>query len=354
MIPNSKYLPRDPACPLRIHPMYPRLHLAVFHVSGKNTKQNVLSEYITKVLLSATRTSTHKTYQSAWGQRDSWYGKRKFEPVPATLNDVLLFLTDRFKSGAAYRSVNVVRSAISSCHQKIDGYSLGRHPLVVHLLKGMQNTRPPQPRYTHTWDVQLVTKYLDSLGTTKLLYLKLISIKLTILSALTCPEHTSSLAKLDLRYCCVGSEGVSFTLASPRKRGSTDNLPQAFLFFASFPRNKRLFPDDTLRVNLKATRHLRPVFPSSKPDPLFVSYVKPHNPITSPTLSRWLRTAIKNAGIDTELFESHSVRGASTTAAANSNVPLDKVLKMTDWSCVSALQKLSSRPVMVALYHNNL
>ena len=39
MIPNSKYLLRDPANPFRIHPMYPRLHLAVFHVSGNNIKQ---------------------------------------------------------------------------------------------------------------------------------------------------------------------------------------------------------------------------------------------------------------------------------------------------------------------------
>lgn len=310
------------------------------------------SEDITEILLSATRTSTHKTYQSAWGQWNSWCAKRKVNPVSATLNDVLLFLTDRFKCGAAYRSVNVVRSAISSCHPKIDGYPVGQHPLVVQLLKGMQNMRPPQPRYTHTWDVQLVTKYLDSLGKTKLLPLKLISIKLAILFALSCPERASSLARLDLRYCRVAPEGVSFTLTLPRKRGSTDQLPQAF--FASFPHNKRLCPVDTLRVYLKATRNLRPVFPSSKPDPLFVSYVKPHNPITTPTLSRWLRTAIKNAGIDTELFKAHSVRGASTTAAANSNVPLDEVMKMADWSRVSTFQKFYYKPVFKASYGHSV
>ena len=68
------------------------------------------SEDITKILLLATRTSTHKTYQSDWGQWDSWCGKRKFNPVSATLNNVLLFWTDRFKSGASYSSVDVVCS----------------------------------------------------------------------------------------------------------------------------------------------------------------------------------------------------------------------------------------------------
>ena len=35
---NSKHLMRDPAFPLRIHPMYPRLHLAIFQVSGNILK----------------------------------------------------------------------------------------------------------------------------------------------------------------------------------------------------------------------------------------------------------------------------------------------------------------------------
>ena len=90
MILNSKHLMRDPAFPLRIHPMYPRLHLAIFQVSGN----------ITRILQSATRASTHKTYQSAWGLWHSWCGKRQVNPISATLNDVLLFLTDRFNNGA--------------------------------------------------------------------------------------------------------------------------------------------------------------------------------------------------------------------------------------------------------------
>ena len=62
---------------------------------------------------------------------------------------------------------------------------------------------PPKPRYTHTWDVRLVQKYLDCLGKTTLLPLKLLSIKLAMLFALSCPERTWSLTKLDLRHCQV-------------------------------------------------------------------------------------------------------------------------------------------------------
>ena len=142
---------------------------------------------------------------------------------------------------------------------------------------------PTKPRYTYTWDVRQKTKYLDCLGKTKLLSLKLLSIKLArMLFALSCPERASSLAKL-ISGVCGPRRSFSFTLVSLRKRGSPEQLPQAF--FASFPHNERLCHVDTLRHYLKATRNLWPVLPSSKPDPLFVPYVKPHNPITAPTLS---------------------------------------------------------------------
>ena len=39
LLPSSRHLLRDPADPQRIHPMFPRQHLAVFHVSGDSTRQ---------------------------------------------------------------------------------------------------------------------------------------------------------------------------------------------------------------------------------------------------------------------------------------------------------------------------
>ena len=39
LLPSSRQLLKDPADPQRIHPMFPRLHLAVFQVSGDSTRQ---------------------------------------------------------------------------------------------------------------------------------------------------------------------------------------------------------------------------------------------------------------------------------------------------------------------------
>ena len=134
--------------------------------------------------------------------------------------------------------------------------------------------------------MHLVTKYLDCLGNTKLLPLKVLSITLAILFALSCPKQSSSLAKLDLQNCRVALKGVSFTLVSPRKRGYPDQPRQAFLCLFHTMRNYVLCSLCAI-IYLKTTQNLCPVFLSSKPDPLFVFCVKPHNPITAPTLSRW-------------------------------------------------------------------
>ena len=74
--------------------------------------------------------------------------------VCARLKDILAFLADQFRIGKQYRTINVLRSAISSVHPHIDGHLIGQHPYVCQLLRGVAVKRPPQPRYSSTWDVR--------------------------------------------------------------------------------------------------------------------------------------------------------------------------------------------------------
>ena len=87
------------------------------------------------------------------------------------------FLAELFAKGYQYRSLNAYRSAISSIHQKVDGQSIGQHPLVCRLLKGSYNQKPPTPRYSHFWDVGVVLRFLKQLGKNPSLSLKWISIR---------------------------------------------------------------------------------------------------------------------------------------------------------------------------------
>ncbi len=94
----------------------------------------------------------------------------------------------------------------------MDGFPVGQHPLVVRLLKGVQNLRPALPRYQHSWNVDIVLNYLRTLPGNKELSLKLLTQKLAVLLALTAPKRSSELQLLDLRFMRILPEGVEFKL----------------------------------------------------------------------------------------------------------------------------------------------
>ena len=59
-------------------------------------------------------------------------------------------------------------------------------------MKGIFNLKPALPRYVNTWNVQVVTDYLDSLITSEL-NLKLLSVKMGTLLALTTGQRCQTL-----------------------------------------------------------------------------------------------------------------------------------------------------------------
>ena len=69
------------------------------------------------------------------------------------------------------------------------GYEVGQHPLVSRTLKGIFHERPPQPRYSETWNVAAVTTYIESLGENDSLSLAILTHKLVMLLALTRPSR---------------------------------------------------------------------------------------------------------------------------------------------------------------------
>ena len=78
---------------------------------------------------------------------------------------------------------------------------------------------------------------------------------------------------------------------------------------------------------------------------MFISHVKPRRPVTRATISRWILSVIKKAGIETTIFNAHSVRGASTTAAANGLVPLQEILDIADWSKAATFRQFYYKPI---------
>ncbi|KAK3101242.1 hypothetical protein FSP39_002051 [Pinctada imbricata] len=295
------------------------------------------SQRVTSLLLSSWSSGTNISYNSAWSKWNSWCSERAVNPLHAPLAVILDFLADLHAKGLYYSTINLHRSAISSCHVKVDGFQVGEHPLVKRLMRGIYRVSPPLPRYSHTWEVDKVLTYLKSLGPNISMTLKNLTLKLTMLLALTAAKRCSELARLDCRFMnFTRNESVTFVLPGLSKSKKLN----VSVTFHSFPSDRLLCAVDCLNEYLVRTEQFRL---SDDSDPLLLSFIKPHNSIKPCTVARWLRMVMKDAGIDTSIFKAHSTRSASSSKVHNMGVSTADIMKTANWSCQSTFTKFYMR-----------
>lgn len=116
-----------------------------------------------------------------------------------------------------------------------------------------------------------------------------------------------------------------------RIKTSAPGRSQPFFCFSPFVEKKNLCIFDLIKTYLRVTKDLRA--PSC--DKLFISWNKPHKAVGQQTISRWIRTALEECGVRTDLFAAHSTRHASTSRAASQGVSLDLIKRAAGWSGTS-------------------
>jgi len=166
---------------------------------------------------------------------------------------------------------------------------VGQHPTIVKLMKGAFNQRPSQSKY-------LVSIYhISSMGVNHFLPLKSLSLKLVILLALSRPSRSHDLCNLDLRYMKSLSDVVEFKPSSLAKWSRP--FEPAASFVSPLIRNSAL-----RRHYLNMFLRPRPTeaMDQTKKTKLFLSYVKPHNQISSSSIVRWILAMLSLADTDTE------------------------------------------------------
>ena len=240
-------------------------------------------------------------------------------------------------SGVAYRTLNVIRSAISAV-AFIDGNPAGRHPLVCRFMRAAQNTKPAFPRYASTWDPEIVFTYLDSLGDNDQLSLLLLSRKLTLLLLLLSGQRFQSIELLDIRNMSLSSSKAAFRIADALKTSTPWSHLQEVSFLA-FLENANLCVVHALTVYLRRTRGLRGSITR-----LLISTRPPYQAVTRSTLARWTRDLMEAAGIDVHRFRPYSVKAAGVSAAARS-LSLSAVMSAVGWRRESTFRTFYHMPV---------
>lgn len=205
----------------------------------------------------------------------------------------------------------------------------------------MFQTRPSLPRYQCTWDVNIVLDYIERLTPVEELSLKQLTLKLVMLIALITGQRCQTIHLLNLTQIKVLHSGVQFVVDKLVKQSKPGNV-QPVLMLPRFSGNVSLCVVHTLREYLVRTRDFRVDVDSNQ---LFLSYLKPYKPVSKDTVSRWIKTMMAQAGINTHLFKPHSTRAASSSKACFAGVPLTSVMKAASWSSDCTFTKFYKKPV---------
>ena len=298
------------------------------------------SQGVSTLLLNSWRPTSARHYDSAWTQWDRRCRGRAVNPLRPRITNILEFLTSQFQAEKAYRTIAGYQSALSSTLPSLEGVSVGQHPLVCRLMKGVYHQRPPLPRYAATWDVEHVLELLQTWHPPEQLSVDRLTWKLTMLLALAGAKRTVELRNLSAAGCTLSSNGATLTVGAPTKTQRTGSA----LKRVTFPRfhDPRLCPVGYLEAYLRRSASWRS---ESEHPQLLRSTRRPHGPVSTSMVARWILRVLANAGIDTAVFKAHSKRGAATSAATQAGCSLEVVLAEADWRRSSTFHQFYRREV---------
>ena len=252
---------------------------------------------------------------------------------------VIEFLTYLFNNNASYSAVNTSRCALSTLLVNSNGVSIGNAPLVKRFMKGVFELNPPKPRYDVIWDVNVVLDFLKNCYPENELSLDIITFKLIMLLALSTKQRAQTLHAISIKNIICHSNSIIINVPKLLKHSSRHNYKtQLYLTEYSDP---SICVVRTLKHYLQKTLPLR-----GDHSQLFISFSKPHLPVSKETISRWIRKTMYEAGIDTDMFKPHSTRSASTSAAKRDNIPVDQILVSAGWSSCTTFEKFYNKVIV--------
>lgn len=249
------------------------------------------------------------------------------------LTAILEFLSSLHLAGISFNTINIHRSMLSMTLDHIDGSPIGRHSLVVRLLKGCYNQNPPRPKYSALWDVETVFNFMRSSEDNLSLNISSLTKKLATLLAISTLLRSSELSSLEKESIVFSDAGANLTLAKPKKSQTSGPLRSVLL--ANFIDSK-VCPVKCLKAYIFFTDFLRT--PENKRF-LFISLIQPFGPVSGNTVGRWIKSFLDQAGIDVTQFSAHSTRGAAASKAVASGHSIDSILRAGDWSRESTFAK---------------
>ena len=182
-------------------------------------------------------------------------------------------------------------------------------------------------------------KFLANLHPPSKLTLRELTLKLVMLVSLVSGQRGQSIQLLDINCMSQTETSCTFVITQNVKQ-SRPGIKQPVNKLEAYSMDDRLCVVTLLKEYLSRTASL-----TGKHYRLFISSVKPLSPVSRDTISRWVKTTMQQAGIDTTKFKPHSTRAASTSTASRNAVPLENILTAAGWKRDCVFAKYYNKPV---------
>lgn len=285
------------------------------------------------------RDSTRKVYSSylrKWATFCIQHNYDMYEPENAIIMD---FLFSLIRKGASYSAVNTARCALSAVLPWKEGRSLGCNEFVCMLIKALGNFRPPRPRYSKFWDVNLVLNLFRRWGRNTNLSTYRLTLKVTVLLLLLTAQRGQTIWRLNVSGLEIFEDHMSFKMKHMLKHNRPGE-PLDTIMVPSYPRDALLCPVRAVRAYLRRTRLVR-----RREDQLLLITRPPFSATSRDTISRWTKQILNYSGIDTDEYGSHSTRGAATSMATTLGIDMNTLIKQASWKNAETFAKYYNKTI---------
>ena len=201
--------------------------------------------------------------------------------------------------------------------------------------RGCLNRDQLYPKYADTWDPDQVLNYLNTVPSIQDLSAKELTLRTATLLSLLTGQRRHALHSLklnDIRFTKDESKCKIFSEKHKSSKPGAHTEPSEILAYVEKP---KLCLVKHLKAYFEKTQEHR----KSADSKLFLCYTKPFGPVSRNTFSRWVKSVLAKAGIDTGKYTGHSTRAASCSAVAE-RASLHTVLKAAGWKWESTFAKI--------------
>ena len=290
-----------------------------------------LSEEAKDILEKRERVRTTKTYQSAWKSFCNWCSERGKNSSEYSLPNAINYLTEL--STKTPKSVKTHRTAISSTWKILhpDCELLGENQIIKCLIQGFNEKFPRKPiSKNECWNPILLLQACAKVdnNTTSLRDLSMKTA--TLLALATHWRPKSDLERIKLEDVEIYGEYMYLTATQP-KEGDFKRIKIHKI------NNIKICPIQCIIAYINATNNLR----NDETKNLFISSKKPYGNAKSDTIGNWIKGMMQKANITANV---HSTRSVSSSAAINSGIKEDIILKKGNWKNKNTFLRHYYRP----------